>query len=221
MAFPFETEEGEGARGGTLASTVLLVDDEAVVRDVCAHVLEREQDLLVSLAEDAEQALAQLQAQRFDVLITDKNLPGMGGVELIARARRLQPALEAVMITGYASTESVLAAFAAGASDYLLKPFEDLQLVRAKVRAALERRAERTQGRELARRMAREAAALLEEGGQASPLARGRLEEQIHLYEQATRTSSSGHVAVVGSPAALEALREEGLEAVALSAESP
>ncbi|HSP78955.1 MAG TPA: response regulator, partial [Myxococcaceae bacterium] len=62
MELPFETEAGEGeGGGGTLASTVLLVDDEAVVRDVCARVLAREQDLLVILAEDAEQALAQLQ----------------------------------------------------------------------------------------------------------------------------------------------------------------
>ncbi|HSP78503.1 MAG TPA: response regulator, partial [Myxococcaceae bacterium] len=163
----------------------------------------------------------QLQAQRFDVLVTDKNLPGMGGVELIAEARRLQPALEAVMITGYASTESVLAAFSAGASDYILKPFEDLQLVRAKVRAALERRAERIQGRELARRMAREASELLQVGRDAPALARGRLEEQIHLYEQATRRGTGGKVAVVGSLAALEALRQEGIEAVALEPESP
>ncbi len=85
------------------------------------------------------------------MLITDKNLPQMSGIELIAEARRLQPALEAMMITGYASSESVIAAFAAGASDYILKPFDDLRVLRAKVRAALERRAERVKGREQAR----------------------------------------------------------------------
>ena len=156
MDLPFETDESSGGEGGggTLASTVLVVDDEPVVRDVCARLLSREPDLVVTLAEDAEQALVLLDSQRFDVLITDKNLPGMGGVELISEARALQPALEAVMITGYSSSESVIAAFAAGASDYILKPFEDLRLVRAKVRAALERRAGRVKGREQARRVA-------------------------------------------------------------------
>jgi CheY-like chemotaxis protein len=224
MDLPFETDEGGGSeqgRGGTLASTVLVVDDEAVVRDVCARLLAREPDLVVSLAQDAEEALELLRSQRFDVLITDKNLPGLGGVELIAEARALQPALEAVMITGYSSSESVIAAFAAGASDYILKPFEDLRLVRAKVRAALERRAERVRGRELARRMAREASALLEAGGQAPSEARALLESQLDAYEQASRMAAGGQVAVVGSPEALEALLREGLEAVSLPPDSP
>lgn len=223
MDLPFETDEGGGGEEGrgTLASTVLVVDDEPVVRDVCARLLSREPDLVVSLAEDAEEALELLRAQRFDVLITDKNLPGMGGVELISEARALQPALEAVMITGYSSSESVIAAFAAGASDYILKPFEDLRLVRAKVRAALERRSERVKGRELARRVAREASELLQAGGQASPEAREQLEAQLRAYEQASRVAAGGQVAVVGSPEALQTLLDEGLEAVALPPESP
>ncbi|OJT20575.1 two-component system response regulator [Archangium sp. Cb G35] len=223
MDLPFETDEGGGGEegGGTLASTVLVVDDEPVVRDVCARLLSREPDLVVSLAEDAEEALELLRSQRFDVLITDKNLPGMGGVELISEARALQPALEAVMITGYSSSESVIAAFAAGASDYILKPFEDLRLVRAKVRAALERRSERVKGRELARRVAREASELLQAGGQASPEAREQLETQLRAYEQASRVAPGGQIAVVGSPDALRTLLDEGLEAVALPPDSP
>ncbi|QRK07955.1 response regulator [Archangium violaceum] len=223
MDLPFETDEGGGGEEGrgTLASTVLVVDDEPVVRDVCARLLAREPDLVVSLAEDAEEALVLLRSQRFDVLITDKNLPGLGGVELIAEARALQPALEAVMITGYSSSESVIAAFAAGASDYILKPFEDLRLVRAKVRAALERRSERVRGRELARRVAREAAELLYAGGQASDEAREQLETQLRAYEQASKVAPGGQVAVVGSAEALRTLLDEGLEAVALPPDSP
>lgn len=223
MDLPFETDEGGGGEegGATLASTVLVVDDEPVVRDVCARLLAREPDLVVSLAEDAEEALELLRAQRFDVLITDKNLPGMGGVELIAEARALQPALEAVMITGYSSSESVIAAFAAGASDYILKPFEDLRLVRAKVRAALERRSERVKGRELARKVAREAASLLMAGGQVSPGAREQMETQLRAYEQASRVNPGGQVAVVGSAQALSTLLDEGLEAVMLPPDSP
>ena len=147
------------------------------------------------------------------MLVTDKNLPGMGGTQLIAEARALQPGLEALMITGYASAESIVAAYAAGASDYLLKPFEDLRLVRAKVRAALERRAGRVQGRQRARSVAQAAAALLKEGRQAAPEAREALELQLNAYEDLIRAGATGRVAVVGSAQAASLLAAAGLDA--------
>lgn len=222
MDLPFEIEEGEGGSGGPLAFEVLVVDDEPVVLDVIKRLLARESDLAVMLASNAEEALVLLRERSFDVLVTDKNLPGMSGVELIAEARRVRPALEAMIITGYASSESVVAAFAAGASDYILKPFDDLRLVRAKVRAALERREERVRGRERARGIARQACMLLEAGRDAPDAAHDALEAELGLYEMTVRAgASSGHVAVVGGEAALRALVDEGLEPVALTAESP
>jgi len=180
---------------------------------VVGRILLREQDLAVTLVADAEQALTLLRTHRFDVLVTDKNLPGLGGTELIAEARRLQPSLEALMITGYASAESIVAAYAAGASDYLLKPFEDLRLVRAKVRAALERRAGRVEGRQRARAVAQQAAKLLEEGRQAPPEAREALELQLNAYEDLIRAGATGRVAVVGSVQAARLLGGAGLDA--------
>lgn len=222
MDLPFETEEGEGGTEGTLASTVLVVDDEPVVLDVCSRLLAREPDLVVTQATSAEEALPLLQSQRIDILITDKNLPQMSGIELIAEARRLQPALEAMMITGYASSESVIAAFAAGASDYILKPFDDLRVLRAKVRAALERRGERIKGREQARDVARQAAALLESGQDAPEPAHQALEDELRNYEQTVKSGAmTGRVAVVGSPEAVQVLTAEGFQAVDLPATSP
>ncbi|WP_434345194.1 response regulator [Myxococcus virescens] len=221
MEFPFETGEGEGGEGGTLASTVLVVDDEPVVLDICARLLERDADLVVTLAASAEDALPLLAEQRFDVLVTDKNLPGMGGVELIAEARRLQPSLEAVMITGYASSESVVAAFAAGASDYILKPFDDLRVLRAKVRAALERRTAGLLVREQAREVAREAAALLASGQDAPELAYEALEAELRAYEESVRLGLNGRVAVVGSANTVTVLQDAGFEAVELPPYAP
>ncbi|GEN08568.1 Response regulator receiver domain-containing protein [Myxococcus fulvus] len=212
MDLPFETGEGDGGEGGTLASTVLVVDDEPVVLDICARLLERESDLVVLVAASAEEALPILREQRIDVLVTDKNLPGMGGVELVAQARTLQPTLEALMITAYASSESVIAAFAAGASDYILKPFDDLRVLRAKVRAALERRTSGSRVREQAREVAREAAALLGAGQDAPEPAHVALEEELRAYEESSRQVQAGRVAVVGSAEALASLREAGFE---------
>jgi len=221
MDLPFETGEDDGGEGETLASTVLVVDDEPVVLDICARLLEREADLVVMVAASAEEALPLLREQRVDVLVTDKNLPGLGGVELVARARELQPTLEALMITAYASSESVIAAFAAGASDYILKPFDDLRVLRAKVRAALERRSAGARGREQAREVAREAAALLAAGRDAPERAYEALEEQLRAYEESSRLGLEGRVAVVGSPAAQGALVEAGFDVRVVSPTSP
>ncbi|MFP2957780.1 response regulator [Myxococcus sp. 1LA] len=221
MDLPFESGEGDGGEGGTLASTVLVVDDEPVVLDICARLLERDADLVVTLAASAEEALPLLQEQRFDVLVTDKNLPGMGGVELIAEARRLQPSLEAVMITGYASSESVVAAFAAGASDYILKPFDDLRVLRAKVRAALERRTAGIRVREQAREVAREAAALLAAGQDAPEPAHEALVAELRAYEEAVRLGLNGRVAVVGSLNTVAVLKDAGFDAVELPPYAP
>ncbi|MCP3141177.1 response regulator [Pyxidicoccus xibeiensis] len=217
MDLPFETGDGDGGEGGTLASTVLVVDDEPVVLDICARLLEREPDLAVTLAQSAEEALPLLAEQRFDVLVTDKNLPGIGGVELIAEARRLQPSLEAVMITAYASSESVVAAFAAGASDYILKPFDDLRVLRAKVRAALERRESGVRTRQQSREVAREAAELLASGLDAPEPAHEALEVELRVYEEAVRLGLNGRVAVVGSAEAVAVLREHGFETLELA----
>src|SRR5689334_9728645 len=78
----------------TLASNILVVDDEPVVRDVFQRLLARESDMVVSTVEDAETGLALIKQRRFELLITDKNLPGMGGIELIAEARVVRPTLE-------------------------------------------------------------------------------------------------------------------------------
>jgi hypothetical protein len=127
-----------------------------------------------------------------------------------------------MMITGYASSESVIAAFAAGASDYILKPFDDLRLVRAKVRAALERRVERVKGRERARDIARQAETLLRAGRDAPDSAHDALERELGRYEQAVKMgASTGSVAVVGSEEAVEVMKDLGLEAVALAGDAP
>ena len=140
---------------------------------------------MVATAESAEGGLKQLNDRHFDLLITDKNLPGMGGVELIAEARKLRPTIEAIMITGYASAESVLAAMAAGASDYLRKPFDELKVVRAKIRAALGRRDERIKQREASKRIAQEATALLAQGKTVPDPCWKALERELTIYEAA------------------------------------
>jgi DNA-binding response OmpR family regulator len=223
MDLPFDVDEEppEPSPGSTLAASVLLVDDEPIVLDVFAHLFDREPDIDLTCADSFETAVAHLQSRRFDLLIADKNLPTRSGIELVASARELRPGIEAIVITGFASAESVIAAFAAGASDYLTKPFDELAVVLAKVRAALDRRAARVQGRHEARQLARGAAELLAKGNLAADATWDRLERQLGLYENSIRQGGVGLVAVVGNPKLAGHLLDEGFVAEALDPASP
>ncbi len=116
---------------------VLVVDDEPLVLEVASAALAL-RGLEVTTAATAEEALELLRKKGFGCLLTDKNLPGMNGIELMREARRLQPHCACIVMTGYASTESVVESLRLGATDYLTKPFESLPLAAEKVHRAIE-----------------------------------------------------------------------------------
>jgi len=94
-------------------------------------------------ATDARRALAMLESERPDLLITDLKMPGVDGMELLQRARELDAALPVIVITAFATVESAVAAVKQGAFDYLAKPFSVDQLRVAVDRAARHRRLQR------------------------------------------------------------------------------
>jgi CheY-like chemotaxis protein len=116
---------------------VLVVDDEPVVLQVLERVLPL-RGLVVTAVRTAEEALERSRGQIFACLLTDKNLPGMSGLELIAKFRELQPDCACIIMTGYASTGSAVEALRLGANDYLEKPFQDIELVTEKVSHAIQ-----------------------------------------------------------------------------------
>lgn len=122
---------------------VLLVDDEPAIREMLCEYL-RGRGLEVHEAPDAETAVARLDRERPDVVLTDLKLPGNDGISVIRAATTWS--VPAVMMTGFATVESAIEAHAAGARAYLLKPFRlrDLYaaLERATQRAESERRAQ-------------------------------------------------------------------------------
>ncbi len=115
----------------------LVVDDEAVVRELLTSVLEMSGYTAESV-ETAEAALEAVRAGRFDLLVTDKNLPGHDGVDLIAQLRAEGFDLPAVLVTGYPSPETISAALARGAADYITKPFDDVGHVQKRIESVVE-----------------------------------------------------------------------------------
>ena len=118
---------------------VLLVDDEKTILDVLTLSF-RKAGIETKRAESVEDAIVLLEGERFAAVITDKNFPGRSGLELLKYLKDKHPHCAALMITGFANTESVLEAMRAGADDYLLKPFESLALVVERVKSAITHR---------------------------------------------------------------------------------
>ncbi len=116
---------------------ILVVDDEPHMGTICAQTLRLDAHH-VETTMSPETAIRLLQEHRFDLLLTDINMPGMNGLELANRARTLDPTLGVVMMTAYASYENMAAALQQGVADFLSKPFEMDQL-RLTVTRALQR----------------------------------------------------------------------------------
>ena len=113
--------------------TVLLVDDDPSFRRVVEFQLE-EDGFRVLTAPNASAALQRFQGHRVDIVLTDVKMPESGGIELLARLRKLQPDLPVVMLTAHGTIESAVEAMKLGAFDYLTKPFtrEQLRIILSK-----------------------------------------------------------------------------------------
>lgn len=118
---------------------VLVVDDEPAICAALSMALE-DHDLESVTAETAEAACDLLEAESFQLLVSDKNLPLMSGLDLFERSVELAPDMPMVMMTGYASIDSVQQAISIGAIDYIAKPFDDIFVVAAKLAKIVESR---------------------------------------------------------------------------------
>jgi diguanylate cyclase (GGDEF)-like protein len=117
---------------------VLVVDDELALRQVLSEVL-GDDGHQVSVASTAEEALDIFRNEHFPLVITDIRMPGMSGIELLQEIKRIDSDTQVIIITSHASLDTALTALRHGAYDYLLKPFEDIDLVSAVTDRALEK----------------------------------------------------------------------------------
>ncbi len=126
---------------------VLIVDDEPDMVENCVRILGRAGYECLT-ANDGRVALARLESERPDLLLTDLKMPELDGMELLRRARELDPTVPVIMITAFASIESAVAAVKEGAFDYLPKTFSVDQL-RVAVERALRHRSLQEENRNL------------------------------------------------------------------------
>src|SRR4030095_9251845 len=128
----------EGRKGAAAQSAIrpgrrrlLLVDDDEGTRILLTKMLEREYD--VETAVDGSGALDALQraGASYDLMISDLIMPGMDGLSLIRAVKGVRPELPIIIITGYSSTDSAIAAVNLRVAGYLTKPLRDTEVLQA------------------------------------------------------------------------------------------
>jgi DNA-binding NtrC family response regulator len=101
---------------------ILIVDDNREIRTILEEYL-KEEGYVAEGAGDGKEALEKHHETPYDLIITDLNMPGMTGIELIKEVGKGEDATEFIIITGYASLDTAIEAVKAGAFDYIVKPF--------------------------------------------------------------------------------------------------
>lgn len=140
---------------------ILLIDDEPDVLSTLEMTLSQEA-YSVATATDGEAALEYFRNQPFDLVVTDMRMPGMDGVEVIRRIKALDPDVEVIMLTGYATLDNAVTVLRnAGAFDYMTKPIEDIDELLMVVEKALEKRRLTLENRKLIRSLKKKEAELV------------------------------------------------------------
>jgi DNA-binding NtrC family response regulator len=102
--------------------SILVVDDELLIRDLLYDFF-HDQGWEIAVAENGKKALDLMQDRKFDVVLTDLRMPSMDGLALTSQVQQDFPDIPVVIMTGYPSVESAVAALRTKVADYITKPF--------------------------------------------------------------------------------------------------
>ncbi|MBU0983760.1 MAG: response regulator [candidate division Zixibacteria bacterium] len=114
--------------------TILIVDDEEIIRDFLSEVLE---DYDISVACDGDEAIDKLRQKKYDLVITDLRMPRVPGEEVVKAAKEIDPNTKVIVVSGYSSLYTVSQSVNNGACAFLSKPFSIKELMQC-VTSALE-----------------------------------------------------------------------------------
>jgi len=102
---------------------ILVVEDEAMMRNLLLKILESE-GYKVTLASSAQEALDKLKQEKYDLMLSDVKMPGMSGFELLEKVKSRWNDMAVIVMTGYGDAYTVKEALMKGADEYLSKPFK-------------------------------------------------------------------------------------------------
>ena len=127
----------------TNVENILVVDDEPLMREFVGETLKR-MGCEIKFASEGTAAVRMLEKETFDLIFTDMKLPKLSGLEVLSRAKNVQPDTDVVVMTAYGTVETAVEAMKLGACDYLLKPFtpEQVELLVEKINKTLKLKAQ-------------------------------------------------------------------------------
>ena len=123
----------------TGSETLLVVEDEDLARKNLIHILKREGYYVVG-AESGEKAIALLKQRTFDLVITDFKMGRVDGLQVLEKSKTLQPGIEVIIITGYATVDIAVRSMKDGAFYYIAKPYKIDQVRKVVSEALIKRR---------------------------------------------------------------------------------
>ena len=132
------------------APHILIVDDDPVLLHALPQTISlRIPEAKIDITDSAQDALEQIRKYQYDTIVSDIKMPGMDGLELLARIRELRPGTPTLLVTGHGEHDVAIQALRGGAYDYILKPIDRDYFVAALRRAIqtqlLQRRVEEQQ----------------------------------------------------------------------------
>lgn len=161
---------------------LLLVDDEPNILSALRRLL-RQDGYQITAETTPEAALVRLQAEPFDVIISDQRMPSMTGVEFLRRAKQTRPETMRIVLSGYTELESVTSAINEGAVyKFLTKPWDDA-LLREQVAAAFRHKGLEDENRRMSEELRVVNARMLELNNQLAAMVH---EQRRHLYRDET-----------------------------------
>ncbi|MEA1952031.1 MAG: response regulator [Planctomycetota bacterium] len=116
----------------TKTTQLLVVDDDPSMVRLLKKIIERqfENEIELTSLTDPKEARRQIEAQIVDILITDLEMPGVNGLELLRCAKRRNACTQVLFMTGHSTLDALTDALELGATDYLIKPLDQAQLIK-------------------------------------------------------------------------------------------
>ncbi len=114
------------------AKRILVIDDEEILRLMVRDVLALEGHE-VDVASSGEEGLEAFGGAAYDLVVTDNNMPGIEGLEVLRRIREANPDVPVILMTAFGSLQVSMQAHELGAAGYLLKPFDDISAITREV----------------------------------------------------------------------------------------
>lgn len=118
--------------------SIAIVDDETEILNVLSRFLTRNQNFSVSTFSNPVSALGSIEGGKFDLILLDIMMPQMNGLDVLEKNKAKNEDQKVIMMTAYSTLDKVLKSHKEGATNYVMKPFDSLQLLEKKILEVLE-----------------------------------------------------------------------------------